>query len=63
MSENQLDGVQFKIRKPEIIGMNDVVDMILKEKPCFVYVSDVHITSEPQDVAASLLENISRAPS
>jgi hypothetical protein len=42
--------------------MNEIARAIMAERPPFVIVSDAHVDSVPQNVAASLVEALSRSP-
>jgi hypothetical protein len=63
MSETQQDGNPIEAPKAKHINMEGIARAVLEEKPSYVLVADAHITSEPQDVAASLVESLSRDPS
>lgn len=50
--------------KPELemASIGEIARAILEERPPFVLISDNHINSEAQDLAASLLELLSQSP-
>ena len=62
MSETQQNGNTVENPIPELVGMGAIAQAILEERPPFVLVGDDHITSEPQDVSASLVEALTKSP-
>ena len=62
MSEAQQDENSIEAPSAEFTGMGEVARAVLEERPRFVLVSDDHITSEPQDVSASLVEALTQSP-
>jgi hypothetical protein len=63
MSETPIEGNHIEAPKSELRGMSELAQAILKERPRFVLVADAHITSKPQDVAASLVKTLSQTHS
>lgn len=63
MSEAKEESKLVESPKDELLGISDIAKAILEERPEFVFISDAHITSEPQDVVASLVESLARVPS
>lgn len=61
MSEAHHDGNHIEAPKAEFTGMNEIAQAVMEERPPFVLVADAHITSEPQDVAASLVESLTQS--
>lgn len=41
---------------PPLVGVEKVAQFILKERPNYIIIADVHITAEPQDLAAAILQ-------
>lgn len=62
MSESQQDGNSIESPKTELTSMSEIAQAVLDERPSYVFVADAHITSEPQDVSASLIEALTQSP-
>lgn len=61
MSETEQGGNPIETPKDELIGMSEIARAVMEERPPFVLVADAHITSEPQDVAVSLVESLAQS--
>lgn len=47
---------------PPLVGVEKVAQFLLKERPNYIVIPDVHMVSEPQDISAALLQAIHSQP-